>query len=107
MGAAAHSHLKVSPREAGLFTTQADLDVERRLTALLDDAQNPYLGYAFSQNLLNGFAQAMWIDGVLRAELITGLNRRWPRWRRPVPMSSRIRAYALRMLGWRPHRASC
>ena len=74
MGAAAHSHLKVSPREAGLFTTQADLDVERRLTALLDDAQNPYLGYAFSQNLLNGFAQAMWIDGVLRAELITGLN---------------------------------
>jgi hypothetical protein len=74
MGAAAHSQLKVSPREAGLFTTQGDLDVEKRLTALLDDAQNPYLGYAFSQNLLNGFAQAMWIDGVLRAELITGLN---------------------------------
>jgi hypothetical protein len=74
MGAAAHSRLKVSPREAGLFTTQGDVEVEDRLTALLDDAQNPYLGYAFSQNLLNGFAQGMWIDGVLRADLSTGLN---------------------------------
>ncbi len=74
MGAAAYSRLKVSPREAGLYTTQCDLDVESRLTALLNDAQNPYLGYAFSQNLLNGYAQAMWINGVLRADLTTGLN---------------------------------
>jgi hypothetical protein len=60
------SRMVLSPREAGLYLTQTDEDTRDQLRSFIDavdkGGDTPYMGYALSQNLLNGYVQALWID---------------------------------------------
>ncbi len=67
------SDLHVAPRDTGVYSTQIDPNPLPRLHETMDAfAQtdgDPYLGYAFSQNLLNAWAHTAWAANILSADL--------------------------------------